>query len=147
MSELRPLLDALANDSRRQETAASMRSHVVSALNAGKIPTAVRVSFADLFPDTASLLTSPGDYAIYNAIANRIVVQAGPSAIVATEKNRDLLIILFSSAKVDTTLYFAQLLRPLTAFFGVQRISRIQASEIGLPPNVDDLLQFLSGAS
>lgn len=123
----------------------SMKTHTESALNSKRTATLLQISFEYLFPDTQKWLIDSDSQSIYYAIVHRIARQTGSSNILYIRKNFNVHIVLFTSLPVELDLYFHQLLKPLEKIFGINRISKIEATSLGTNSSLSTIMDFLTG--
>ncbi len=124
---------------------ASMKTHVESALNSKRIATLAQISFSELFPDLTALQTEIEAQTVFYAIAHRIARQAGSSNITYVSKKFNIRLVIFTTVPVDAELYFTQLMKPLEKIFGTQRIGHIRSEKIGTSTSVPVTMDFITG--
>jgi len=141
------VLQALAPFENINKSREAMKSHAESALSSRKTATLAKISCEALFPDDIDLQTDCPSLLVYNAIVHRIARLAGTSNIIYADATGTVRIVLFTSFPADTGFYFLQLMKPLERLFGVDRIRKLVAVNIGNTNSASEILDFLSGAN
>lgn len=121
------------------------KNHILSALNAKKNATLACFHLDALFSENTILNTDPVQLSLLRSLTYIIARLAGSSNLISMNDSGKIFGVFFSSQKVDSDLYFHQMLGPLEKTFGLQRVSRIRMEVFGTSISVSEILRFLSG--
>lgn len=121
----------------------ALKERARSSLDSGKKATMVHISLSDIFGSPETLPVDEESLTLYSAIVHQIARQTGSANIVHAGTDYTVRVVLFTSAPVDTGLYFHQLLKPLEPLFGVQRISRIAVTAAGTATELREIIDFI----
>jgi hypothetical protein len=153
--ELRLLIDALiahhqtlfvlSHVSAINQSNESIKTHIESALRAGKNANLVSISFSDLMRNLDAFPEDSDTQEMYFGIVYQLLRQAGSSNIVRVQRSLDVVMVLFTAQPMDTDLYFHQLVKPLEQMFGAHRISRLIMRLVGTSNDFSVISDFVFG--
>lgn len=139
------LLVAISRVASINQSRSALAAHVKSAIDSGKKASLARLSLGPLAESPETLACDTDNIPIYSAIMHQIARQIGSANLIHVRADFSANVVLFSSSTLDTSLYFYQILKPLEAIFGVQRVSRIAVSESGTSTDIRETTDFLLG--
>lgn len=141
------LLRTLAIQTPLERSGESMQSCVDSALREGKRGYLVSFDFEDLFEDPIALESDPLALSVYQAIAHRIIAQAGPTNVVMRSSSTLVRLALFVDSGTSADLFVRMMLKPLEQLFGTYRIARIRIVMSGSSADSSEIRSFLRNRS
>jgi hypothetical protein len=114
-------------------------------MESGKKASLIRITIGTLTGSPETLACDTDAIPIYSAIIHQIARQIGSANLIHVRADFSANVVLFSLTTLDISLYFYQILKPLEAVFGVQRVSRITVSECGASSDIKETTDFLLG--
>lgn len=121
------------------------KEHINSALDAKKHATLACFHIDSLFSDSPVLNTDPVQLTLFRSLTFIIARLAGSSNLISIKDTGKIFTVFFSAQKIDSDLYFYQMLGPLEKMFGLHRVSRIKMEVLGTSTSVSEILRFLAG--